>query len=101
MSDEIKIVKNIQPPEGRAFGRGHARRYKPLPFEDLDIGDGFIVPMEDAGWRENKCHSGREAGAMKKANRVMNAASSIGKRLGRRFTCVADDDGNVHVKRVE
>lgn len=84
----FKIEKNIPIPEDVT------RRGK-FPFLEMEVGDSFVVPESEAGWRQ--FHQPRAGWT----SIVHTLASRYGKRLGRRFTCRKLPDRSVRVWRVE
>lgn len=70
------------------------------PFDKLEIGQGFIVPKNDAGWKIAKITKGPSAGLTKKSHKVAAQASYYGKKWGKKFTCLPDENQDIHVKRL-
>lgn len=77
-------MSNIQPVSGSMFEIESGKPIPPdprkkYPFDQMEVGDSFFVPLGDNEQRVKKT--------------VSNCARSFGKRVGQRFSIRSDGDG--------
>lgn len=89
----VQIVDDIKMP--RPYVK-RVRRGMLWPFDKLEIGQGFVVPGDEAMWTEAKAPDGLR----KRFSTVHKQASYYGKKWGKKFQVAADKDRSVRVKRV-
>ena len=89
----IEIIDNMVMPK---TVKRRTRNTELYPFNKLKVGQGFIVPAEKALWKIGKLKNGEK----KRSSAVHSQASYLGKRDGKRFQCVTNEDSSISVKRI-